>query len=78
MGMTISVVLVNLKETLKIELIQENNNENNICHETLKTAFDLVCKYWKITEIVKDANANELGFEYVGEKIIEVVNGNDD
>jgi hypothetical protein len=74
MGMSISVVLVNLKEMLKIELIQENN----ICHETLKTAFDLVCKYWKITEIVKDANANELGFEYVGEKIIEVVNGNVD
>jgi hypothetical protein len=73
MGMSISVVLVNLKEMLKIELIQENN----ICNETLKTAFDLVCKYWEITEIVKDANANELGFEYVGEKIIEVVNGND-
>lgn len=74
MGMSISVVIVNLKEMLKIELIQENN----ICRETLKTAFDLVRKYWKITEIVKYAKANELGFEYIGEKITEVVeDGND-
>lgn len=30
-------------------------------------------KYKKIEEIVKFGNANELGFEYVGEKITEVM-----
>ncbi len=67
--MPLSVVMVNLKEMLKIELIQENS----ICHETLETAFNLIRKYWKITEIVKFGNENELGFEYIGRKITEVL-----
>lgn len=43
----------------------------------LKRAMQYVCKilrnYKQIEEIVKFCNANELGFEYVGEKITEVM-----
>lgn len=36
-------------------------------------AINTMRKYQKIEEIVKFGNANELGFEYVGEKITEVM-----
>lgn len=41
--------------------------------KSLDTAISTMRKYQKIEEIVKFGNANELGFEYVGEKITEVV-----
>ena len=41
--------------------------------ECLKEVMDMALKYQKIEEIVKFGNANELGFEYVGEKITEVM-----
>ena len=36
-------------------------------------AIDIMRKYQKIYKIVKFGNTNELGFEYVGEKITEVL-----
>ena len=36
-------------------------------------AIDIMRKYQKICKIVKFGNANELGFEYIGEKITEVM-----
>lgn len=36
-------------------------------------AMDTMRKYQKIKEIVRFGNANELGFEYIGEKITEVM-----
>lgn len=43
-------------------------------HEDAKgVAISTMRKYQKIEEIVKFGNANELGFEYVGEKITEVL-----
>ena len=43
-------------------------------HEDAKrVAIETMRKYQKIEEIVKFGNANELGFEYVGEKITEVL-----
>jgi len=41
--------------------------------EAIKMAVSTMRKYQKIEEIIKFGNANELGFEYVGEKITEVV-----
>jgi len=40
---------------------------------SLDIAINTMRKYKKIEEIVKFSNANELGFEYVGEKITEVM-----
>ena len=41
--------------------------------EAIKMAVSTMRKYQKIEEIIKFGNANELGFEYVGEKITEVM-----
>lgn len=38
-----------------------------------KEISDTMRKYQKIKEIVRFGNANELGFEYIGEKITEVM-----
>lgn len=41
--------------------------------QSMKTAVETMRKYQKIKEIVRFGNANELGFEYIGEKITEVM-----
>ena len=41
--------------------------------KSIYKAIDTMRKYQKIEKIVKFGNANELGFEYVGEKITEVL-----
>lgn len=41
--------------------------------QSMKTAINIMCKYQKIKEIVRFGNAVELGFEYIGEKITEVM-----
>ena len=41
--------------------------------DALTMAIDTMRKYQKIKEIVRFGNANELGFEYIGEKITEVI-----
>ncbi len=41
--------------------------------DALTMAIDTIRKYQKIKEIVRFGNANELGFEYIGEKITEVI-----
>lgn len=40
----------------------------------INTAIDIMRKYQRIKQIVKFGDVNEIGFEYIGEKISEVVN----
>ena len=47
--------------------------QEEIYGDIYKQITDIMRKHQKIEEIVKFGNANELGFEYVGEKITEVV-----
>ena len=42
-------------------------------YEAFQVAIHTMRKYQKIKGIVRFGNANELGFEYVGEKITEVI-----
>lgn len=59
------------------EIIDEgwliSDMEKCIAIDACEFAIDRINKYQKIEEIVKFGNANELGFEYVGEKITEVM-----
>ena len=41
--------------------------------EACNIAIDTMFKYQRIQKIVKFGNKNELGFEYVGKKITEVI-----
>lgn len=40
--------------------------------DSIDVAIDIMCKYQKISDIIKFADDNELGYEYMGEKIYEV------
>lgn len=56
------------------EWLKELRAYRNMCHaDNIDFAIKTIHKYQKIEEIVKFGNANELGFEYVGEKITEVM-----
>ena len=54
----------------------ESDEDKEIDQEQIEAsqmAIDTTSKYQKIAEIVKQGNANELGYEYIGEKITELL-----
>ena len=55
------------------EVIEEHLQRCKVFADYHNQIAVIMCKYQKIEEIVKFGNANELGFDYVGEKITEVV-----
>lgn len=62
-------------EKIRTNDAKREEMDSKFYHELKK----IMRKYQKIEEIVKFGNANELGFEYVGEKITEVLeDGNGD
>ena len=56
-------------EEIRTNDAKREEMDSKFYHELKK----IVRKYQKIEEIVKFGNVNELGFEYVGEKITEVM-----
>ena len=78
MGMSIDDIKHCLLVMIDCELCEECNlygitGTDHCEHDCVDGALHIIDKYQKIEKIVKFGNANELGFEYVGEKITEVV-----
>lgn len=57
----------------KLQFVRNALNDDMEIAKAYDLAILIMRKYKKIEEIIKFGNANELGFEYVGEKITEVM-----
>lgn len=76
MGMTFEESLNNLIELQKDyqqfhDDIWQDPESYGVIAESLRIGIEIMRKYQKIEEIIKFANKNELGYEYIGEKITE-------
>ena len=66
----------NQRAEMTIEEVEQWAKQNKftiVADEWWDATQDIISKYRKVQELVKFGNANELGFEYIGEKITEVI-----
>ena len=79
MGMTIEEICYRLQAMATMCIFQDavghdlSHKEIGLYNQAKDEAVSIIKKYQKIEKIVKFGNANELGFEYIGEKITEIM-----
>ena len=61
---------MNIDESMKV--LQEVPKVMPITKESINVALDTMHKYQKISDAIKFADDNELGYEHIGEKVYEV------
>ena len=71
MGMTIDTSIEKLIHEKRCFIDEGWDDTGEL--EAYDMAINTMRKYQKVQELVKFGNANELGFEYIGEKITEVI-----